>query len=101
MGKVLYSLNKHTVKAVHVEAVSNGQLVVHLHCCDNPSTEHRHTIDKVHNMTREQIDVSLAEATKFVAEQHASFEASLKHLKALVEEGGVSVVGGTSMRHLD
>ena len=101
MGKAFYSLNGHEVKIVHVEAVSNGQLVVRLHCCNNPETEHRHTIDRLHEMTPEKINASLQIGAEYVANQHASLEAAKAHIQSLIDEGGVSPITGTSMRHLD
>lgn len=80
MAKKLYTDSGHSVSAVKIERVTNGSLVVHLHCCDNPTTEHRHTIYDVHKQTSEQITAELQEISKFVANQHASMDAAHKFL---------------------
>jgi hypothetical protein len=72
--------NGHKVSAVKVEQTSNGTLTVHLHCCDNPTTEHRHTLYQLHKLSPEDLKKELADIGAIVAEQHASMEAAHKFI---------------------
>lgn len=100
MSKILYEANGHYVKAVKVETIANGQLVVHLHCCDNPETEHRHTMGNLHLLSSADVEAKLTEISQFVAEQHQSLEAAKKHIESLIDvvspvsqESSMKVVG--------
>jgi hypothetical protein len=83
-AKVIHEQNGHTVKAVKIEALANGILVVCLHCCDNPDTEHRMSIYRLHEKTIGDIEAAMLENAKFVAAQHASLEAARAHIKSLI-----------------
>lgn len=78
--KKVYKAKGHSVTAVKVERISNGAIAVHLRCCGNPSTDHPHTMYRLHLSDTATIDKKLAEAAKDVADQHASVNAAHKYI---------------------
>ena len=100
-AKILHSAKGHTVKAVKVEAVSNGELVVCLCCCDNPTTEHRHTMGNLHLFSPAEVEAKLSEVAKFVAAQHESMDAAIAHIKILVDAAAPPAVSKPTLTKLD
>lgn len=84
--KALFQNDKHTVKAVKAERITNGSISVHMHCCDNPSTEWRHTLYPTPGMTTDQIDQKLAEVAQQVADLHESMDIAHNYILGFVEE---------------
>lgn len=98
--KVIHSSNEHDVKAVEVSKIANGALSIRLRCCDNPETDHWHTLYAVHGLDSTTIDVKLAEVGRQVADQHASMEAAHKYITENLLSPSSSSEPPASMTHL-
>lgn len=97
--KTIYSSpTGHTVTAIKAEKVANGAIAVHLRCCDDPTSDHPHTLYHmqvvkqsdgsnvvVHGLDQTSIDQKLQSvAAEVVAPQHESIQAAHAYLMSLV-----------------
>lgn len=76
----------HEAKVIGVYRVNNGEVVVHIRCCDDPTTESRHTFNSM-KIPIEQVNKEIAEHCVHTAKQH---ETVMNHLQTLATVHGVS-----------
>lgn len=80
----------HISKVVEWREVSNGQIAVKIRCCDDPSTDHWHTMASQVAADNGRLMSSLATAHSLVTDQHDKHTKAKENLKKLVEEDGNS-----------
>ena len=73
----------HTTEIVRTEKLSNGQFSVTIRCCNNPSTDHSHTMLASVAANPETRGKSLDEARKICSELH---DAAIQAEAGLTEE---------------
>lgn len=94
-GASVHKTLHHDVRVVKVHQVSNGQVTIHLRCCNNPSTDYPCTFgvsvpgtNQPHQFTAQEIDKKLAAAGKIVAAHHGAVTTVVQHAKKYLTTGG-------------
>ena len=92
---IFKSADGHEVKIHHVEKIADGTLVVHLRCCDDPTTDCRHTFHHaqeingqiVHGLEQKPLLEKIqTHSAPMVAKQHATVNAATKFLQSFMDE---------------
>ena len=85
----------HITKVVEWKELSNGQVAVRIRCCDDPATDHWHTMASSVAADPDKLTSSIAAEHTKLATRHEVHEKAKRNLKKLVDENG----GGVSDSH--
>ena len=80
----------HITKVVEWRELNNGQVAVRIRCCDDPATDHWHTMASSVAADSDKLTSSIAAEHTKLATRHEVHEKAKRNLKKLVEANGNS-----------